>query len=46
MVAVDADRKPVEVPVLVPENDEQRQRWDQALLRKQARQMVHGARKA
>jgi hypothetical protein len=29
----------------VPENDEQKQRWEQALLRKQSRQMVHGARK-
>lgn len=45
MVAVDADRKPVEVPALVPETEEQKQRWEQALLRKQARQMVHGARK-
>ncbi|HEX7988299.1 MAG TPA: acyl-CoA thioesterase [Duganella sp.] len=46
MVAVDAGRKPVEVPTLVPESDEQKQRWQQALLRKQSRQMVHdGARK-
>ena len=45
MVAVDADRKPVEVPVLVPETDEQKSRWEQAQLRKQARQMVHGAKK-
>jgi acyl-CoA hydrolase len=45
MVAVDADRKPVEVPALVPETEEQKERWNQALLRKQSRQMVHGARK-
>jgi acyl-CoA hydrolase len=45
MVAVDANRKPVEVPALVPENDEQRSRFEQAQLRKQARQMVHGAKK-
>ena len=45
MVAVDANRKPVEVPVLVPETEEQKSRWEQAQLRKQARQMVHGAKK-
>ena len=45
MVAVDEQRKPVEVPVLVPETEVQKARWDQALLRKQARHMVHGARK-
>jgi acyl-CoA hydrolase len=45
MVAVDADRKPVEVPVLVPHTEEQKERWEQALLRKQSRQMVHGNRK-
>eukprot|EP01030_Chromulinospumella_sphaerica_P019107 gene19107-18984_t len=39
MVAVDEQRKPVEVPVLVPETEVQKARWDQALLRKQARQM-------
>jgi acyl-CoA hydrolase len=45
MVAVDKDRKPVEVPALVAETEEQKQRWEQALLRKQSRQMIHGARK-
>ena len=45
MVAVDASRKPVEVPALVTETEEQKQRWEQALLRKQSRQMIHGARK-
>jgi acyl-CoA hydrolase len=46
MVAVDAHRKPVEVPALVPETDEQKERWEQAQLRKQSRQMVHGAKKS
>lgn len=45
MVAVDENRKPVEVPALTLETDEQKQRWEQALLRKQSRQMVHGLRK-
>ncbi|TFW15549.1 acyl-CoA thioesterase [Duganella callida] len=45
MVAVDSDRKPVKVPTLVPHTEEQKARWEQALLRKQARQMVHGNRK-
>jgi acyl-CoA hydrolase len=45
MVAVDEHRKPVQVPALVPETEEQKQRWEQALLRKQSRQMVHGNRK-
>ncbi len=45
MVAVDADRKPVAVPVLQPETPEQKQRYAQAQLRKQARKMVHGAKK-
>lgn len=44
MVAVDADRKPVQVPALNVQSPVQQQRWDQALLRKQARQMVHGAK--
>lgn len=44
MVAVDADRKPVQVPPLNVQTEVQQQRWDQALLRKQARQMVHGAK--
>ena len=44
MVAVDADRKPVQVPDLSIQTPVQQQRWDQALLRKQARQMVHGAK--
>ena len=46
MVAVDANRKPVEVPTLVPATEEQKQRWEQAQLRKQSRQMVHGAKKS
>ena len=46
MVAVDANRKPVEVPSLVPATEEQKQRWEQAQLRKQSRQMVHGAKKS
>jgi len=29
----------------VPETEEQKQRFEQAQLRKQARQMVHGSRK-
>jgi acyl-CoA hydrolase len=45
MVAVDAHRKPLPVPKLVLETEEQKQRWEQALRRKEARQMVHGARK-
>src|SRR5476649_2422271 len=45
MVAVDADRKPVEVPALVPETDEQKSRFEQAQLRKQSRQMMHGAKR-
>jgi acyl-CoA hydrolase len=45
MVAVDEHRKPVPVPELVPETEEQKQRHAQAVLRKQARQMVHGAKK-
>ena len=46
MVAVDEHRKPVQVPALVPESAEQVLRHQQAQLRKQARQMVHGAKKA
>jgi acyl-CoA hydrolase len=46
MVAVDEHRKPVEVPALVPESEEQKSRYEQAQLRKQARQMVHGAKRA
>jgi uncharacterized protein (TIGR00369 family) len=46
MVAVDEQRKPVQVPTLVPESAEQVLRHQQAQLRKQARQMVHGAKKA
>ncbi|WP_056138676.1 acyl-CoA thioesterase [Duganella sp. Leaf61] len=45
MVAVDEHRKPLPVPKLVLETDEQKQRWEQALRRKHARQMVHGERK-
>src|SRR5471030_1823843 len=46
MVAVDANRKPVEVPPLVPETEEQKSRFEQAQLRKQSRQMVHGAKRS
>ncbi|WP_229218609.1 acyl-CoA thioesterase [Rugamonas brunnea] len=45
MVAVDENRKPVAVPPLVPVTPEQISRHAQAQLRKQARQMVHGAKK-
>ncbi|WP_426193907.1 acyl-CoA thioesterase [Massilia sp. DWR3-1-1] len=42
MVAVDEDRKPQRVPVLVPETDEQRARFRKAELRKRSRQELHG----
>ncbi len=45
MVAVDEHRKPLPVPKLVLETEEQKQRWEQALRRKHARQSVHGERK-
>jgi acyl-CoA hydrolase len=45
MVAVDEHRKPVAVPPLTPVTPEQISRHAQAQLRKQARQMVHGAKK-
>lgn len=40
MVAVDENRKPVAVPKLVPANEVQQRRFDQALLRKEARQAL------
>ncbi|NRR28761.1 acyl-CoA thioesterase [Oxalobacteraceae bacterium] len=45
MVAVDANRKPVAVPPLVPVTEEQKSRFEKAQLRKQSREMVHGAKK-
>ena len=45
MVAVDKDRKPVAVPPLVPETEEQKARFEQAKLRKAARQQVTAKRK-
>ncbi|HEY1147283.1 MAG TPA: acyl-CoA thioesterase [Pseudoduganella sp.] len=45
MVAVDKDRKPQQVPALVPETEEQKARFEQAKLRKAARQQVALARK-
>ena len=46
MVAVDANRKPVAVPELVRETDEQKQRWERALVRKQSRELERGAGKS
>jgi acyl-CoA hydrolase len=46
MVAVDAHRKPVAVPELVLETDEQKQRWERALVRKQSRELERGAGKS
>ena len=40
MVAVDENRKPVAVPPLAPETEEQKSRHEQALLRKESRLMV------
>src|SRR5471032_1569425 len=40
MVAVDTNRKPVQVPPLIPVTEEQKSRFEQAQLRKQSRQMV------
>lgn len=45
MVAVDKDRKPQKVPVLVPETPEQLARFEAAKLRKAARQQVAAAMK-
>lgn len=42
MVAVDEQRKPVAVPALVPETDEQRSRYAEAEQRKRSRQALHG----
>ena len=36
-VAIDDSGKPVQVPATVPENDEQKRRFDQALLRRELR---------
>ncbi|HEV7813864.1 MAG TPA: acyl-CoA thioesterase [Janthinobacterium sp.] len=44
MVAVDADRKPVAVPPLVPITEEQKERYEQARMRKESRKKVHGAK--
>ena len=38
MVAVDDERKPVEVPMLVPRNQEERDRFEAAQLRRELRQ--------
>ena len=46
MVAVDQDRKPQRVPRLVPQSDEQRERYARAEQRKQLRQQLHGRRSA
>jgi acyl-CoA hydrolase len=46
MVAVDKDRKPVAVPPLVPETPEQQARFEQAKLRKAARQQIAPKRSA
>ena len=40
MVAVDDKRKPVTVPALEPQNDEERRRWQSALIRKDVRKEV------
>ena len=37
MVAVDAQRKPAPVPPLVPETDEEKRRWNAAIIRKDLR---------
>lgn len=46
MVAVDESRKPVAVPELVRETEEQKQRWERALLRKQSRELARGTGKS
>jgi acyl-CoA hydrolase len=45
MVAVDANRKPVPVPPLVPATDEQRARFTKAEERKRSRQALHGKKR-
>jgi acyl-CoA hydrolase len=40
MVSVDDDRKPVSVPPLQPESDDQQRRWHAALIRKEMRKEV------
>ncbi|MBD7960470.1 MAG: acyl-CoA thioesterase [Comamonas sp.] len=40
MVSVDDDRKPVSVPPLQPESDDQKRRWHAALIRKEMRKEV------
>ncbi len=37
MVAIDDDRTPIPVPTLVPSTDEERQRWDEAVARRDQR---------
>lgn len=37
MVAVDADKKPVSVPPLQPQTEDEKRRWQAALIRKQLR---------
>jgi acyl-CoA hydrolase len=45
MVAVDKDRKPLAVPMLVPDTEERKARFEEAKLRKAARQQVSVAKK-
>jgi len=45
MVAVDENRKPVTVPKLVPANEVQRRRFEDALRRKESRQAISKSRK-
>ncbi|GAB2877843.1 acyl-CoA thioesterase [Pseudoduganella ginsengisoli] len=45
MVAVDKDRKPVAIPELVPQTEEQKARWEQAKLRKAAKLALAPKRK-
>ncbi|MGS0740235.1 acyl-CoA thioesterase [Glaciimonas sp. GG7] len=40
MVAVDEDRKPVPVPALVPVTDEQRERFSNAIVRRDVRKQI------
>ena len=40
MVAVDDDRKPVSVPTLQPSTEEEKRRWESALIRKDMRKEV------
>jgi acyl-CoA hydrolase len=45
MVAVDAQRRPQAVPVLVPETEEQKRRFAKAEERKRSRQALHGKKR-